>query len=89
MDRALRRVEEVVDVLIVLSIENAREKQVRHKASLTIHVKGKDLRVEAASADMYTSIDQLNDKPEQPLSKLKDAKTEFLRTAIRSGIDKA
>lgn len=87
ISRLLKHMNSICNVSVILFIDNAREKQVRQKAILTIHVKGKDLRVEAASANMYTSIDQLADKLEQPLNKLKETQSEFTRETIRSGDD--
>mgnify|MGYP006197901167 CR=1 FL=1 len=62
LDRVTRHFEQVVDVTVLLSVEKQKEKHRRQKAEVNLHVKGKDIFVEAESEDMYATLDNLIDK---------------------------
>ncbi|HWH75176.1 MAG TPA: ribosome-associated translation inhibitor RaiA [Methylibium sp.] len=62
LDRVTRHFDQVVDINVLLSIEKQKEKEKRQKAEVTVHVKGKDIYVEASHQDLYAAIDELMDK---------------------------
>ncbi len=62
LDRITRHFDQVVDVKVLLSIENQKEKERRQRAECNIHVKGNDLFAESAHADLYAAVDDLVDK---------------------------
>ena len=65
--RVTRHFDHVIDVSVVLRVE----KNVQ-KAEANVHVSGKDLRAEAAEADMYAAIDMLADKLDRMVVKHKE-----------------
>ncbi len=62
LDRVTRHFDQVVDITVLLSFEKLTEKERRHKAEVTLHVKGKDIFIEQSCEDMYAAVDQLMDK---------------------------
>ena len=62
LDRITRHFDQVVDVRVLLTIDNLKEKDLRQRAECNIHVKGKDLVAESAHADLYAALDDLADK---------------------------
>ena len=62
LERVTRHFDQVVDITVLLSIEKISQKEMRQKAEVTLHVKGKDIFAECTSEDLYASIDQLMDK---------------------------
>ncbi len=72
LDRVTRHFDQVVDVSVLLSIENKKEKERRQKAEVTLHVKGRDIFVEDAQEDMYAAIDQVMDKLDRQVVRHKD-----------------
>ena len=62
LDRITRHFDQVVDVKVLLSIENQKEKERRQRAECNIHVKGSDLFAESAHSDLYAAVDDLVDK---------------------------
>jgi len=72
LDRIMRHFDQVVDVRVLLSIENQKEKQGRQRAECNIHVKGNDLFAECASEDLYAAVDELVDKLDRQVVRHKD-----------------
>jgi len=72
LDRVTRHFDQVVDVNVLLSIENKKEKERRQKAEVTLHVKGRDIFVEDAQEDMYAAIEQVMDKLDRQVVRHKD-----------------
>ncbi len=62
LDRILRHFDQVVDVKVLLSIENQKEKERRQRAECNIRVKGSDMFAQSAHADLYAAVDELVDK---------------------------
>jgi putative sigma-54 modulation protein len=62
----------VVDVKVLLTLENQKEKERRQKAECNIHIKGIDLHVESAHADLYAAVDDLVDKLDRQVVRHKD-----------------
>jgi putative sigma-54 modulation protein len=72
LERVTRHFDQVVDVNVLLTVENKREKDRRQKAEVTLHVKGRDIFVEQAHEDLYAAIDQLMDKLDRQVVRHKD-----------------
>ena len=62
----------MVDVSVLLTVENMKEKERRQKAEVTLHVKGRDIFVEQSHEDLYAAIDQLMDKLDRQVVRHKD-----------------
>jgi putative sigma-54 modulation protein len=72
LDRIKRHFDQVVDVKVLLSLENMKEKELRQKAECNIHIKGIDLFAESAHSDLYAAVDDLVDKLDRQVVKHKD-----------------
>lgn len=72
LDRVTRHFDQVVDITVLLSIEKLKEKELRQRAEVNLHVKGRDIFVEQCSEDMYAAIDQLMDKLDRQVCRHKD-----------------
>jgi putative sigma-54 modulation protein len=72
LDRVNRHFDQVVDITVLLSFEKLKEKDLRHRSEVTVHVKGKDIFVETSHEDMYAAIDQLMDKLDRQVCRHKD-----------------
>jgi putative sigma-54 modulation protein len=72
LDRITRHFDQVVDVRVLLSIENQKEKEGRQKAECNIHVKGNDLFAESTHEDLYAAVDELVDKLDRQVVRFKD-----------------
>ena len=72
LDRIMRHFDQVVDVRVLLTIENQKEKEGRQRAECNIHVKGNDLFAESSSEDLYAAVDELVDKLDRQVVKHKD-----------------
>ncbi|MEW5786525.1 MAG: ribosome-associated translation inhibitor RaiA [Pseudomonadota bacterium] len=67
MTRITRHFDQVIDVAVILAVE-----KLKHKAEVNLHVRGKDIFVEATDADMYAAIDALADKLDRQVVKHKE-----------------
>jgi putative sigma-54 modulation protein len=72
LDRISRHFDQVVDVKVLLTIDNLKEKDLRQKAECNIHVKGKDIFAESSHADLYAAVDELADKLDRQVLRYKD-----------------
>lgn len=72
LERVTRHFDQVVDVTVLLSVENLKEKERRQRAEVTLHAKGKDIFIEQSNEDMYAAIDQLMDKLDRQVCRHKD-----------------
>ena len=72
LDRITRHFDQVVDVKVLLSIENQKEKEGRQRAECNIHVKGGYLFAESAHSDLYAAVDDLVDKLDRQVVRHKD-----------------
>ena len=72
LDRIMRHFDQVMDVRVLLTIENQKEKEGRQRAECNIHVKGNDLFAESSSEDLYAAVDELVDKLDRQVVKHKD-----------------
>ena len=66
-----RHFDHVIDVSVILSVEKLKQ-----KAEANVHIRGKDIFVEAYSEDMYASIDILVDKLDRQILKHKEKNLE-------------
>jgi putative sigma-54 modulation protein len=72
LERVTRHFDQVVDINVVLCVEKLSEKELRQRAEVTVHLKGKDLYAEQASEDLYAAIDMLVDKLDRQVCRHKD-----------------
>ncbi len=72
LDRITRHFDQVVDVKVLLSVENDKEKERRQHAECNIHVKGNDMFAQTAHSDLYAAIDELMDKLDRQVVRHKD-----------------
>lgn len=72
LDRIKRHFDQVVDIKVLLTLENPKEKELRQKAECNIHVKGIDLFAESAHEDLYAAVDELVDKLDRQVVRHKD-----------------
>ncbi len=72
LDRITRHFDQVVDVKVLLTVENQKEKERRQRAECNIHVKGSDMFAESSHADLYAAVDDLVDKLDRQVVRHKD-----------------
>ncbi len=72
LERISRHFDQVVDIKVLLTVDNLKEKDMRQKAECNIHVKGRDLFAESAHADLYAAVDELADKLDRQVLRYKD-----------------
>jgi putative sigma-54 modulation protein len=72
MSKIRKHFDHVIDATVFLMIDNAKEKDLRQTAELTIHLKVKDLYAEAHNADLYHAIDAAVGKLERQVVKHKE-----------------
>lgn len=82
MNRVIRHFDNVIDVTVILSVEKLKQ-----KAEVNVHVRGKDIFVEADSPDMYASIDSLADKLDRQLLKHKEKHADHRSNGISAQND--
>ena len=66
LDRVLRHSDHVTAVGVILSVQKLRQ-----KAEANVHVRGKDIFVEADHEDLYAAIDAMADKLDRQVLKYK------------------
>lgn len=71
LERISRHFDQVVDIKVLLTVDNLREKDLRQRAECNIHVKGRDLFAESAHADLYAAVDDLADKLDRQVLRYK------------------
>ena len=72
LDRIARHFDQVVDMRVLLTVDNMKEKELRQRAECTLHVKGRDLFAESSHADLYAAVDELVDKMDRQVVRHKD-----------------
>ena len=75
LERITRHVDNVTSVAVTLSVEKLEQ-----KAEVNVHLKGKDIHVEATSTDMYAALDALADKLDRQVLKHKEKITDHHST---------
>ncbi len=86
LDRISRHFDQVVDIKVILSVDNMKEKDLRQKAECNIHVKGKDIFAETAHADLYAAVDELADKLDRQVLRYKDKTQEHHHESVKRQI---
>lgn len=71
LDRIARHFDQVVDVRVILTVDNMKEKERRQRAECNVHVKGRDLFAESSHADLYAAVDELADKLDRQVGRYK------------------
>jgi putative sigma-54 modulation protein len=66
LERVLRHFDHVIDVNVILSVEKLKQ-----RAEMTVHVRGKDIFVEAEHDNLYAAIDFLVNKLDRAVMKYK------------------
>ena len=83
LDRINRHFDQVVDVKVLLSVDNQKEKEKRQRAECRIGVKGNDLFAESSHEDLYAAVDELVDKLDRQIVKHKDKLQSHDRAAAK------
>ena len=83
LDRISRHFDQVVDIKVLLTVDNLKEKDLRQRAECNIHVKGRDLFAESAHADLYADVDELADKLDRQVLKHKEKSNEHTRESVK------
>ena len=83
LDRITRHFDQLVDVKVLLSVENQKEKEKRQRAECRIGVKGNDLFAESSHEDLYAAVDELVDKLDRQIVKHKDKLQSHDRAAAK------
>ena len=78
LERVKRHFDHVIDVNVVLSVEKLRQ-----KAEVTVHVRGKDIFVEAENEDLYAAVDLLVDKLDRQILRHKEQARAHPHNAIK------
>tara|TARA_R110002073_G_scaffold332426_3_gene518510 strand:- start:606 stop:932 length:327 start_codon:yes stop_codon:yes gene_type:complete len=82
IDKITRHFDHVIDVSVILSVEKHKQ-----KAEANVHVKGKDIFVEADGKNMYASIDNLVDILDRQILKHKEKNLERRNHGALKGQD--
>lgn len=83
LDRITRHFDQMVDVKVLLTVENQKEKDKRQRAECNIRVKGGDLHAESAHEDLYAAVDELMDKLDRQVVRHKDKLQSHDRAATK------
>jgi len=78
LERVIRHFDHVTSVSVILTVEKLRQ-----KAEVTLHVRGRDIFVEAESEDMYATLDNLMDKLDRQVLKHKEKSNEHTRESVK------
>lgn len=79
LSRLARHFDQVIDISVTLPVEKLTQ-----KAEANVHMRGKDIFVEAESADMYASIDNLVDKLERQIIRYKEKNGSYRGGALKN-----
>jgi putative sigma-54 modulation protein len=83
LDRITRHFDQVVDVKVLLTVDNMKEKEKRQKAECNVHVKGRDLFAESSHADLYAAVDELTDKLDRQVGRYKTRTQDHQHVAVK------
>ena len=78
LERVIRHFDHVTSVSVILTVEKLRQ-----KAEVTLHVRGRDIFVEAEREDMYATLDNLMDKLDRQVLKHKEKSNEHTRESVK------
>ncbi len=71
LDRIHRHFDQVIDIKVLMTVDNHKEKERRQHIECNIHVKGNDLFAESTHADLYAAVDELMDKLDRQVVRYK------------------
>jgi putative sigma-54 modulation protein len=83
LDRVRRHFDQVIDIAVILTVDQLRDKEKCHKADINLHISGKDIHVESTAHDLYAAIDALVDKLDRQVIKHKDKIQNHQHDAIK------
>jgi len=83
LDRVVRHFDNVTSVNVILSIDKLKQ-----RAEATVHVRGKDIHVESADADLYAAIDILADKLDRQVQKYKQKSAEHNHDSHKFAVER-
>lgn len=83
LDRLARHFDQVVDLRVLLTVDNMKEKEKRQRAECTLHVKGRDLFAESSHSDLYAAVDDLTDKLDRQVGRYKTKAQDHGRVCIK------
>ncbi|WP_374348285.1 ribosome hibernation-promoting factor, HPF/YfiA family [Chitinimonas sp.] len=67
LERVTRHFDHVIDMHVTLSVDKLQQ-----KVDVNVHLRGKDIHVEATEPDMYAAIDLIADKLDRQVLKHKE-----------------
>lgn len=76
LERIVRHFDHVIDVNVILSVEKLKQ-----KIEASVHMRGKDIFVQAEDSDMYAAIDLLADKLDRQVLKHKEKNSDVHRVS--------
>jgi putative sigma-54 modulation protein len=82
LEKIKRHSEQIIDVVVLLSVDVAKGKEKRQKAEIKLRLKGKALFVESENNDLYTAIDLMIDKLDRQIMRYKGKRQAQARAAI-------
>ena len=83
LERVKRHFDQVIDIAVILTVDNLKEKEKRQKAEINLRMSGKTVYVESLSQDLYAAIDTLIDKLDRQVMKYKNKVQEHGHDAIK------
>jgi putative sigma-54 modulation protein len=83
LERISRHFDQVVDIKVLLTVENLKEKDLRQRAECNIQVKGRQLFAESVHADLYAAVDDLADKLDRQVLRYKDKAQDHNHAAVK------
>ena len=83
LERVTRHFDQVIDIAVILTVDNLKEKDKRQKAEINLRLSGKTVYVESLSQDLYAAIDTLIDKLDRQVMKYKNKVQEHGHDAIK------
>lgn len=83
LERIKRHFDQVIDIAVILTVDNLKEKDKRQKAEINLRLSGKTVYVESLAHDLYAAIDALVDKLDRQVMKHKTKIQEHDHEAIK------
>jgi putative sigma-54 modulation protein len=81
LERVSRHFDHVIDTKVILSLE-----PLKHRAEVTLHMRGKDIHCEAAEENLYAAIDLLTDKVDRKVVEHKKKTQSHFQTPAKRQI---
>ncbi len=76
--RVIRHFDHVIDTQVMLSVE-----PLKHRAEITMHLRGKDIHCEAIEENLYAAIDVLIDKVDRKVIQYKNRTQNHAHVAVK------